>query len=135
MTKLLVHKWTSLFALAFVGSFIGSVASSDGVSYISVLVSSLAFLASLLASMVIAVTRRSRDSLYRLLVNVGFSLLLFPSIQLGGVLRDRIFLTRLPRFQEATDLLIKNEMVKGDSGVTPHVVPLPPGFSDLNVAD
>jgi hypothetical protein len=136
MTKLLAFKWTCLFGLAFLGSFVWSVVSSDGVSDISVLVCSLAFLASVLVSVVTALKRRSSDSLYRLLVNVAFCLLLFAAVSVGGTIRDRIFLTRLPKFQEATDILVKNEMTKaGDGDVAAHVVSLPPGFSDLNVAD
>lgn len=135
MTQWLAYKWTYLSGLAFLGSFVWSVVASDWVSDISVLVCSLAFLASVLASVVIAATRRSRDSLYRLLVNVAFCLLLFPAISLGAVIRDRIFLTRLPRFQETTDILVKNDAAKADGEMATTLVTLPPGFSDLNVAE
>jgi hypothetical protein len=44
-------------------------------------------------------------------------------------------LTRLPQFQEATDILVKDEIAKANGDVPPHMVSLPPGFSNLNVAD
>ena len=133
--KLLAYKWTCLFGIAFLGSFLLSVVFSDGVSDIFVLVCSLAFFASIVASVRIVVTRRSRASLYHLLLNVAFCLLFFPTVRLGSVIGDRIFLTRLPQFQEATDILVKGEIAKANSDVAAHVVSLPPGFSNLNVAD
>jgi len=135
MSTLMAYKWTCLFGLAFLGSFLLAVVSSDGVSDIFVLVCSLAFFASIVASVVIVVTRRSRASLYRLLLNVAFCLLLFPTVRLGSVIQYRIFLTRLPQFQEATDILVEDEIKKANSDVAAHVVSLPPGFSNLNVAD
>jgi hypothetical protein len=135
MATTLAYKWTCLFGLAFLGAFIWSVVSSDGLSDIFVLACSLAFLASLLISVVTVVTRRSTDSLYRLLINVAFCVLLFPATRLGGIIRDRAFLTRLPKFQELTEILVKKEIAKAGGDTPAHVVSLPPGFSDLNVAD
>jgi hypothetical protein len=135
MMKLLAYKWTCLFGLAFLGSFLFSIVSSDGVSDIFVLVCSLAFFASIVASVVIIVTRRSRTSLYHLLFNAAFCLLFFPTVRLGSVIRDRVFLTRLPQFQKATDILVKDEILKANPDVAAHVVSLPPGLSNLNVAD
>lgn len=129
MTKLLAYKWTCVLGLAFLGSFVWAEVSLGGVSGIFLLVCSLAFLPGVLASIIVAAARRSRDGLYRLLIYVAVCLLIFPAIRLGAVIREEIFLTRLPRFQEATEILLKN---KADGDVTGD---LPAGFSDLNVKD
>jgi len=44
-------------------------------------------------------------------------------------------LKRLSRFQEVTNLLIKEEAVKTHGDADKTLVPLPSGYSDLNVAD
>jgi hypothetical protein len=78
MTKLLAYKWTCVCGLAFLGSFLGSVVSSNGVNDILVLVCSLAFIVSVITSVVKVVTRRSSGCLYRLLLNVAFAFFSFP---------------------------------------------------------
>jgi hypothetical protein len=42
---------------------------------------------------------------------------------------------RVPTFQEATELLIKSEKAKVDSGGISTLVPLPASYSNLNVLD
>jgi hypothetical protein len=132
MTKLLMYKWTCLFAVAFLISFLWSAIFSDKLSEIFVLLFSVVFLASIVGSIVLALTRRSKAALYRVLLNVIFCLLLFPTITLGGFLRDRLFLTRLSKFQELTNVLVRDK-VNGDTFSA--VIPLPPGYSSLNVSD
>jgi hypothetical protein len=89
----------------------------------------------MVASIVLGLTRRSKDAFYRILVNIVFCLLLVPTISLAGSLRDRLFLMRLPRFQEVTNLLIKDEVAKTNGDVFSTVISLPPGYSNINVLD
>jgi hypothetical protein len=133
--KLLAYKWTWLFGVAFLGSLLWSVTFCDGFSDLFVLLFLVVFFASIVASVVIGVNQRSKVALYRVLLNVIFCLLLFPTIRLGGFLRDRLFLTRLSRFQEVTSLLVKDEVAKANGDAFYAVVSLPPGFSNLNVSD
>ena len=83
----------------------------------------------------LAVAHRSRMSLYRVLINVAVCLLFFPAIRAGSILRDRLFLRHLVRFQEVTDFLIANERATANADEFAVVVQLPPGYSDLRVAD
>jgi len=131
----LPYKWTTLLGVAFLGSLLWSIIFCNGFSDLFSFVFLVCFVVSLVASVVIGVTRRSKDALYRILINVIFCLLLFPTISLGGSLRDRLFLTHLSRFQEVTDLLIQNEMNSHDNNIYTVRVPLPPSYSNLNVKD
>jgi hypothetical protein len=129
------YKWTCLIGVAFLGSLLWSSTLCDPVSDLFVFLFLACFLASFMVSVVLGVTRRSKDTLYRILINVTTCLLFFPTISLGGSLRDRIFLVHLPKFQELTNLLIKDEMARANSNVFSSVVSLPPSFSNLNVLD
>jgi hypothetical protein len=91
------------------------------------------FVVSIVASVVLGLALRSKEALYRILINVIFCLLLFPTINLGSSLRDRLFLMRLSRFQEVTNLLIKDEMAKAKGDVFSTAVSLPPSYSNLRV--
>jgi len=134
--KLLLYKWTFLCGVAFLGSLLWSVTFCNGLSDLFFFVFLMCFVVSLVASVVIGVTRRSKDALYRILINVIFCLLLFPTIRLGGSLRDRLFLTHLSRFQEVTDLLIQNEMNSHDNNIYTVHATLPSSYSNLlNVKD
>jgi hypothetical protein len=134
-TNLLSYKWTCLIGAAFLGSLLWSGTFCDRFSDLFVFLFLACFLVSVVASVVLGLTRRSQDALYRIVVNIIFCLLLFPTMSLGGSLRDRLFLTRLPRFQEVTNLLIKDEVAKANGNVFSTVVSLPPGYSSLNVLD
>lgn len=107
----------------------------DSLGILFVAVSLLCLFASAIASIVLAVIHRSRSSLYRVLLNVVVCLLFFPTIRLGDSLRDRIFLMRLARFQEVTNLLIGNEAAKVNHEAYVTAARLPPGYSNLHVAD
>ena len=133
--KLLAYKWTWLFGVAFLGSLLWSATSCDGISSLFVLLFVVFFLGSIVASLVIGITQGSRVALYRVVLNVIFCLLLFPTIRLGGFFQNRLFLTRLSRFQEVTSLLVKDEVDKANGDTFTAVVSLPPKFSNLNVAD
>jgi hypothetical protein len=133
--KSLPFKWTCLLGVAFLASLLWSGTFSDGFGDLILFLFLACFLASIVASAVLGVTRRSKDALYRVLINIVFCLLIFPTISLGASLRDRLFLTRLSRFQEVTNLLIKDETAKINGDVFSNMVSLPPSYSDLNVSD
>lgn len=133
--KLLPYKWTCLVGVAFLGSLLWSVTFSDGFSDLFVFLFLGCFFVSIVVSLVLGVARRSKDNLYRILINVIFCLLIFPTISVGGSLRDRIFLMRLSKFQEVTNLLIKDQMAKTNGDVFSTVVALPPSYSSLHVLD
>jgi hypothetical protein len=134
-TKLSSYKWTYLLGVVFLGSLLWSGTFCDRFSDLFVFLFFAGFLGSMVASLVLGLTRRSKDALYRILVNIVFCLLFFPTISLAGSLRDRLFLKRLPRFQAVTNLLIKDEVAKTNGDVFSIVISLPPGYSDLNVLD
>ena len=50
-------------------------------------------------------------------------------------MRDWLFLRHVERFQAVTDLLIKNERARANTEEFSTVVHLPPGYSDLHVAE
>jgi hypothetical protein len=133
--KSLSYKWTCLFGVVFLGALLWSVTFSDQLSDLFVFLFLACFLGSIVVSVVIGVTRRSKESFYRILINIIFCLLIFPTINLGGSLRDQLFVKHLSRFQEVTDLLIKNELVKANGEIFSTVASLPPGYTDLNVKD
>lgn len=133
--KLSRYKWTCLLGAAFLGSLLWSVTFSDFVSDLVVFLLLGCLFVSLIASVVLVVGRRSKDALYRLLINVIFFLLSFPTATLGGFLRDRLFLMHLSRFQEVTNLLVKDEIAKTNGDVISTAVSLPPHYSDLHVLD
>ncbi len=131
--KLWPYKWTCLVGVAFLGSLLWSVTFTDGFSDLFVFLFLGCFFVSIVVSLVLGVARRSKDALYRILINVIFCLLIFPTISVGGSLRDRLFLMRLSRFQEVTNLLIKDEMAKAKGDVFSIAVSLPPSYSNLRV--
>jgi hypothetical protein len=134
-TKLGSYKWTCLVGVVFLGSLLWSVTFCDGLSDFFVFLFSALLLASILRSAFLSVTRRSKDFLYRIVIGIVFCLLIFPTISLGGFLRDRLFLTRLSRFQEVTNLLIKEETTKTNGDVFSTVVALPSDYLNLDVSD
>lgn len=105
-----------------------------GFGFLRFLVFGFCFFTSVVSSVVLAVARRSRMSLYRVLINVVVCLLFFPTIRAGGMLRDQLFLRHLARFQEVTNFLIENERARANTEEFSTVVHLPSGYSDLNVA-
>ncbi len=134
-TRLSEYKWTLLIGAAFLGSVLWAVAFGDGLTDLIALLFSVCFLASLVASVAIGVSRRSKDSVYRIILNAMICLLLFPTMNLGGSLRNRLFLRRLPKFQEVTNHLIKDELAKANGEDFSDIVSLPPQYSGLNVLD
>lgn len=132
-THLLAYRWTFLIGVAFLGTLAWSVATPDKLSNLAVLLCFFCILASVFVSITTLATHRKKVALYRVLLNVVFCLLILPTISLGTAIRGRIFLSRLPRFQEVTNLLVAHDAVGTEPNVL--VVPLPAGFSDLNVGD
>lgn len=128
-------KWTCLVGLVFLGSVLWSDTLLDGPSFLLVAFSISCFLASLIASIVLAVLQRSKATLYRVLINVTVCVLFFPTTRLGNFLRERLFLSHLTRFQAVTNLLIESEAPKSNLGDSLTQALLPPGYSDLHVAD
>ena len=126
------YKWTFAVSLFLLGALLWSGAMGDGLSFVVAIVSLLCFAFSAVASIVQAIFERSRASVVRVGINAAVCLIFFPTISLGQLLRSHLFLARLGHFQEATNLLIKDEAGKGKSSV---LAQLPPGFSDLHVAD
>lgn len=133
--KSLHYKWTCLIGIIFLGSLLWSVTLCDWISDLFVFLSFVFFLTSVVASVVLGATHRSKDAVYRIMINVVFCLLVFPTIRLGGSLRDRLFLMRLSRFQEVTNLLVTDELAKASGDSFSTIVSLPPRYSDLNVLD
>jgi hypothetical protein len=129
------YKWTCLVGLMFLASTLWADIVLDSLGILFVAVSIFCLFASAIASIVLAVIHRSRSSLYRVLLNVVVCLLFFPTIRLGDSLRDRLFLMRLARFQEVTNLLIGNEAAKVNHEAYVTAARLPPGYSNLHVAD
>ena len=82
-----------------------------------------------------AVRQRSKAALYRVVINIATCLLFFPTTWLGNSLRERVFLRHLSKFQAVTNSLIENEAPKSNLGVSLSQTLLPPGYSDLHVAD
>jgi len=90
----------------------------------------------LVVSLVLIVGNRSRMALYRVLINVAVCLLFFLANRDGSLIRDRLFIRHLARFQEVTDTLIANERARASREEFSTSVRLPSGYSDgLNVAD
>jgi hypothetical protein len=107
-----------------------------GFGFIRFLVCGLCFFTSLVVSVVLIVGKRSRMSLYRVLINIAVCLLFFPAIRAGSLLRDRLFIRHLARFQEVTETLIANERARASREEYSTSVRLPSSYSDgLNVAD
>jgi len=107
-----------------------------GFGFLRFLVCGLCFFTSLVVSLVLIVGNRSRMSLYRVLINVAVCLLFFPAIRAGSLLRDRLFIRHLARFQEVTETLIANERARASREEYSTSVRLPSSYSDgLNVAD
>jgi hypothetical protein len=129
-------KWTCLVGACLLGSMLWSSAGFDaGFGFLRFLICGLCFFTSVVVSLVLAVVHRSRMSLYRILINVAICLVFFPAIRAGGILRDRLFLRHLARFQEVTDFLIANERATANADEFAVVVQLPLTYSDLRVAD
>jgi uncharacterized membrane protein len=75
-----------LAGLAVLAALLWVIASDEIMSDVAFFLSSACFLASVVASLIIALTRRSIDSLYRIAINVIIVLLIFPTRTLGGYL-------------------------------------------------
>jgi hypothetical protein len=128
-------KWTCLVGVCFLGSMFWSAAMLDtGFGFLRFLICGFCFFTSVVASLVLAVAHRSRMSFYRVLINAAVCLLFFPTIRAGGMLRDRLFLRHLARFQEVTDLLIANKRARTNAEEFSTAVQLPSSYSDLHVA-
>ena len=107
----------------------------DGIGFLLVMFSILCFLVSVILSLGMIFVERSKKSLYRIAINALICALFFPTGHLGGYLRDKIFLMHLARFQEVTDLLIRNAGDKLNADDSRAGARLPPGYSNLHVAD
>lgn len=127
------YKWTCLVALIFLGSLLWSATMLDGPGFIAIAVSCLCFFASVIASIVRVGFERSKASLYRLSINAAACLLVFPTIRLGDLVAKELFLKHLDRFEEATNLLTRNEAAQREGSLTD--ARLPPGYADLHVAE
>jgi len=121
--------------IIFLGSLLWWDTLLDGVGFLLTFLSILGLFVSVIVSIVLAVFERSKAALYRVLINVTLCLLFFPTIRLGDFLRERLFLMHLARFQEVTNLLVGNEAANLNRGDSYRVTRLPPGCSDLHVAD
>jgi hypothetical protein len=129
------YKWTCLVGLIFLGSLLWSDIFLDGPGFLLIAFSILSLFVSLIVSIVLAVFQRTRAALYRIFINATICLLFFPTTRLGDSLRERMFLRHLSRFQAVTNLLIENAAPTFNLGISFTVTQLPPGYSDLHVAD
>jgi hypothetical protein len=128
------YKWTCLLGIVFLASVLWWETFLDGPSFVLVALVGFGLLASLVGSIVLAIFRRSKSALHRVLINVATCLLFFPMSWFGDSFRERIFVRHLSRFEETTNFLIENEASKSNAG-TSSVAQFPPGYSDLHVAD
>ncbi len=135
--KLFTYQWTCLLGVLFLGSLLWSaIASRAFAGFFLVLLFFSTFVISTTVSIIVAIKQRSRESFYRVAINAIVLLLFFPTVDLGSFMRNRVFLMRLPKFQQATDLLIESTKAKVDGQpFSTLVVPLPVGYSNLNVLD
>jgi hypothetical protein len=133
--KSIPYKLTYLVGVALLGSLLWAGTFRDGLLDIFVLFLFFCFLVSVILSLVLVVARRTRRAFYPIVINLVVVLLLFPTMNLGGYLRDRIFLSRLPKFQAVTDVLIESERANAESANSSIMVPLPSRYSDLDVKD
>ncbi|MGC1087304.1 MAG: hypothetical protein WA894_02615, partial [Candidatus Acidiferrum sp.] len=133
--KALPHKWTCLVGIFLLAALIWSKTFDDGYSDLLVFFLLACFLLSALISLILLVADRSKAALYHVLINLVIVLLLFPAIRLGGFFEDRLFLMNLPKFQQITDVLIREEQAKAHPDAFTSIVTLPPGNTNLRVLD
>jgi len=132
--KCLPYKWTCLIGVGFLVSVLWSNTFRDGFpGFFLILLLFLCLLASTVVSIGIAATLRTKEAFSRVAINVVVFLLLFPTASLGVFLSNRLFLMRLPEFEEATNVLVENEKAKPEGERSSRVVPLPPRYSNLPV--
>jgi hypothetical protein len=127
------YKWTFLIGAALLMALIWSGTFSDGYSDLFAFFFLACFFTSLIASIVLLVTHRSKAALYRVLINVVIALLLLPATRLGGFLQNRIFLAHLSEFQQITAQLVREEQAKPHPDTFIAIATLPPGNSNLRV--
>jgi hypothetical protein len=127
------YKWTCLIGAALLVALIWSDTFSDGYSDLFVFFLLVCFFISLVASVVLLVAHRSKPTLHRVLINVVIAMLSRPAARLGGFLQNRLFLAHLPRFQQITEKLIREEQAKPHPDSYIAIATLPPGNSNLRV--
>lgn len=130
----IAHGLTIFAGVAFLGSLLWSNALLDGLSFLLSTVSLGLFLVSLLTSVAFLLFKRSKLWLHLLLINVLICLLVFPTAKLGSLLKDRLFLTHLEKFQEVTNLLIENARAANKEKVFRTGAQLPDKYSSLHTS-
>jgi hypothetical protein len=90
---------------------------------------------SVMASIALLTKDRSKPAFYRVLINAMIVLLLIPAVRFGGYLQDRLFLMHLSKFQQITDTLVRDELVKPHPDTFVTIATLPKGNSNLHVRD
>lgn len=133
--KTFPYKWTCLVGFIFLGSILWLNIMLDGTGFLMAIVSTLCLFMSLFVSFVLAAIQKSKSSLYRILINVIVFLLFIPTTHLADVVRERLFLRHLARFQDATNLLIRNGAAKLNDGDCFILTRLPAEYTDLHMAD
>ncbi len=129
------YRWTFVLGVAFLGGFLWDATFSDGYGLLFVFFSLACFVVGSVIGLLSAKPPRLRDVLYPVAIFLFSCLLFFPTIELGGYFRNRIFLTHLSKFKEVTDFLVRDEREKRNSDVFITVVALPSGYSNLHVSD
>ena len=132
-TNLSPFKWTCLLGAALLIVMIWSCTFSDGYSDLVVFFLLACLFISLIASVVLLVADRSKPALYRLFINVLVVLLLLPAARLGTSFQNRLFMMHLAKFQQITDILIREEQAKPHPDSFIAIATLPPGNSNLRV--
>lgn len=133
--SLFSYGWTCLLAVTFLGSVLWSTTFYDGWGFLAVPFTFVFFLVSALVGVALAGRRRWKEALYRGLFGVIVVLMFFPTANLGGFLRDRLFLLHLAQFQEITNRILDEEKGGAKSGERSSAATIPPGYSNLNVRD
>jgi hypothetical protein len=105
----------------------------DPYSFALSIIGAVGLLGSCIATIILAALERKKPDLYRAAVALVALLLLLPTIRLGGFLQDELFLIRLSRFQEVTDIVLKDQRDKAGSNVFTAGTALPAGYSNLGV--
>src|SRR5271169_726257 len=127
------YKGTFLLGAALLLALIWSCTFSDGYSDLVVFFLLACLFISLIATVVLLVTDRSKPALHRFLINVLIVLLLLPAARLGTSFQNRLFLMHLSKFQQITDTLVHDEQAKPHPDPFIAIAALPPGNSNLRV--
>jgi hypothetical protein len=128
--------WTLLVGLVFLLAALWQRTFRDSFGEIFlILFLGACLIVSTAASLGLAVAQRTREALLRVALNGAFLLLFWPTLDLGRFLSDQLFLKHLTRFQQVTDVLLRNEEAKYAGRTFTDMLDLPAAYSNLHVKE